>query len=105
MSTTNDTHSPENLNKYSEYQSVKNQVPTVFKAFFDEPKTMKEVELDTKIDRAHICRYVATFLKENRIAFLHDRKCRATGSLAGAYTTNPELFPKSNQLSIFDELQ
>ena len=105
MSTTNDTHSPENLNKYSEYQSVKNQVPTVFKAFFDEPKTMKEVELDTTIDRAHICRYVATFLKENRIAFLHDRKCRATGSLAGAYTTNPELFPKSNQLSIFDELQ
>jgi hypothetical protein len=104
MSTTTDTHSLDNLNKYSEYQSVKNQVPTVFKAFFDEPKTMKEVELDTNIDRAHICRYVATFLKENRIAFLYDRKCRATGSLAGAYTTNPVLFPTSNQLSIFDEL-
>lgn len=104
MKSNNTNHRPENLNKYSEYQSVKNQVPTVFKAFYDEPKTMKEVELDTNIDRAHICRYVATFLKENRIAFLHDRKCRATGSLAGAYTTKPELFPKSNQLSIFDEL-
>lgn len=104
MSSTTTAHSLENLNKYIEYRSVKNQVPAVFKSFFDEPKTMKEVELDTNIDRAHICRYVATFLKENRIAFLHDRKCRATGSLAGAYTTNPELFPTSNQLSIFDEL-
>jgi len=104
MSTNNSTHSLENHNNYSEYQSVKNQAPRVFKTFFDEPKTMKEVELDTNIDRAHICRYVATFLKENRIAFLHDRKCRASGSLAGAYTTNPELFPKSNQYSLFDEL-
>jgi hypothetical protein len=101
MESTKTNHRPENQNKNIDYQSIKNQVPTVFKSFFDEPKTIKEVVLYTNINMAKICHYVFTILKENRIAFLYDSKYGATGSLAGSYTTSPDLFSKSNQLKIF----
>jgi hypothetical protein len=101
MESTKTNHRPENKNKNIDYQSVENQVPTVFKSFCDEPKTIKEVVLYTNINMAKICHYVFTILKENRIAFSYDRKYGATGSLAGSYTTNPDLFPKSSQLKIF----
>lgn len=93
MKSTNTNHRPENQNKYSDYQSVKNQVPTVFKSFFDEPKTMKEVELDTNIDRAHICRYVATFLKEYRIAFTR-QKMPSDGKPCRSIHHKPRVIPE-----------
>ena len=81
---------------------AKNQLKTVFNAFFESPKTMLEVDAETNIERANICRYVLAFRKENRIALIGYRRCTITGHpKVGSYTTNPEMFPKSNQLKMF----
>lgn len=81
---------------------AKDQLNKVFNAFFEFPKTMKEVDFETTVMRENICRYVRTLRIENRIALVGYRKCKATGNpKVGIYTTNPELFPKSNQLTMF----
>ena len=78
------------------------QLKSVFNAFFEYPKTMKEVDAETKIMRENICRYVSTLRNENRISLVGYRKCNITGNpKVGIYTTNPDLFPKSNQLELF----
>ncbi|WP_035669443.1 hypothetical protein [Flavobacterium sp. 83] len=78
------------------------QLRKVFNAFFENPMTMKEVDVYTGIMRENICRYVMTFRNENRIELIGYRKCSITGhNKVGIYTTNPDLFPKSNQLKMF----
>jgi hypothetical protein len=100
-------HSPENLStlqsKDNEFKGkAKDQLRIVFDAFFEFPKTMKEVDFETKVMRENICRYVSTLKNENRIALVGYRKCKVTGNLkVGIYTTNPDLFPKCNQLTMF----
>lgn len=73
------------------------QLSRVYNSFFESPKTMKEVDVETDIMRENICRYVRTFRKENRIALVGYRKCKITGcDRVGIYSTNPDLFPKSS---------
>ena len=80
---------------------AKDQLKKVFNAFFEFPKTMKEVDIETSVMRENICRYVRTLRNENRIALVSYRKCKITGNnKVGTYTTNPDLFPKSNQLKL-----
>jgi hypothetical protein len=63
------------------------QLKKVFNAFYEYPKTMKEV---------------STLRNANQISLVGYRKCRITGhNKVGTYTTNPQLFPKSNQLELF----
>ncbi len=82
--------------------SVANQIKVIFDAFFEYPKTMKEVDAETNVMRENICRYVSTLRNENRIVLVGYRKCKITGNpKVGTYTTNPDLFPKSNQLKLF----
>jgi hypothetical protein len=72
-----------------------------FKGFF----TMKTIAVKLGIDRANVCRYVATLRKSNRIQFVKKGICPITKcSGVGFYTTNPEYFVKSNQLELFTEL-
>ena len=98
MSTTN----TQSLNFNSLEQGKDKQLNMVFSAFFESPKTMKEVDMETTIMRENICRYVRTLRQKNRIALVGYRKCKVTGNgKVGIYTTNPELFPKSNQLQLF----
>lgn len=78
------------------------QLNVIFNAFFESPKTMKEVDLETNIMRENICRHVSTLRSENRIALVGYRKCKVTGfDNVGIYTTNPDLFPKSDQMELF----
>ena len=78
------------------------QTKKVFNSFFEFPKTMKEVDVETSVMRENICRYVRTLRNENLIALVGYRKCKITGNnKVGIYTTNPDLFPKSNQLTLF----
>lgn len=82
--------------------STENQIKVIYNAFFEYPKTMKEVDAETNVMRENICRYVSELRKENRIALVGYRKCKVTGNQkVGIYTTNPDLFPKSNQLKLF----
>lgn len=78
------------------------QLKSVHKAFYEYPKTMKEVDAETQIMRENICRYVSTLRNENRISLVGYRRCTITGNpKVGIYTTNPDLFPKTNQLDLF----
>jgi hypothetical protein len=79
----------------------KNQLHKVFQSFFDSPKTMKEADADCGIMRESICRYVRTFRQSKSIVVIRKRYCKVTQHLANEYTTNPDLFPKPAQLTLF----
>lgn len=77
------------------------QMDKVFKAFKEQPSTMLMVSIKTGILRANICRYVAKWEKQGRIAEVKNDLCKISKFPAGYYTTDPTLFPESNQTSLF----
>lgn len=79
----------------------KNQIEIVFKCFFNRPQTMKEASINTKIDRANICYYIAKFRKANKVAVIKSVICPITKHKANLITTNPNLFPTTTQLKLF----
>lgn len=80
----------------------KNQFIRAFEGFYGHPQTMKELSAATGIDRANLCRYVRTMRIAGTIAVVKRSCCRITKHIANKYSTNPELFPKQIQLSLFD---
>lgn len=91
-------------------KKYKEQMAKVFNCFFERPKTMLEVSLETGILRANICRYVAKMEDDGRIQIHHKGLDRNTKCRAAFYTTNPELFtapqtvPVNTQMSIFSDM-
>ena len=77
------------------------QLKKVFDAWQQQPATMKEIEVLTSVDRANICRYVATLRKAKLIAALGKRECRITGRIATEFTTDASLFPEDLQTRLF----
>jgi hypothetical protein len=77
------------------------QMKVVYKEFERKPATMLQVSLKHGILRANICRYVAIWKKQGKIAIAKKTYCPITRHLAGHYTTNPKFFPKSNQIKMF----
>jgi hypothetical protein len=59
------------------------------------------VAVYTDIPIQNICRYVNMLYKCNSIAVIKKDKCRISGKFVEFLSTNPELFPKSNQLTLF----
>jgi len=57
---------------------LKAQMKTVFSAFYDQPKTMLMVSVETGILRANICRYVAKWRKTNTISKVKTDRCTIT---------------------------
>jgi hypothetical protein len=53
------------------------------------------------IHRPNLCRYKRTLEKSNQLAVVKKGYCPITKHKAGFLTTNPDLFPKSNQLQLF----
>jgi len=72
-----------------------------YKVFYQNPCTMKELEIKTGIDRANICRYVGKMRKLDIISVYKKAYCSITKRLVNQYTTNPDLKPLSNQLTLF----
>jgi len=88
--------------RQGKYNKFIAQMKIIFSAFETE-KTMLQVSVETGILRANICRYVATFRKQDRIQELKKDYCPISGHKAGFYTTNKELFINTNtQYQIFD---
>ena len=77
------------------------QMDKVFKAFKEKPSTMLMISIKTGILRANICRYVAKWEKQGIIAEVKTDICKVSKFQAGYYTTDPELFPESNQIKLF----
>jgi hypothetical protein len=78
------------------------QLQKVYQALKESPMTMKEADVYTGVMRENICRYIDILFDQNRIAVIRQRKCKITGyPYVNEYTTDPDLFPQSNQLNLF----
>lgn len=77
------------------------QMEVVFAEFKNKPATMLEVSTQTGILRANLCRYVAKWRKQNKIAVVRKGFCSISKHRAGFLTTNQDLFPSSNQRKLF----
>ena len=71
----------------------KDQLKTVFEAFSEAPATMLMIARRTGIERANICRYVATMRKEDRIFFVKKGLCAITRHAANYLSTNESYRP------------
>jgi hypothetical protein len=76
--------------KQFHYQTQKNKV---FAALLKAPKTMLMVAHETGIERANICRHIASLRAENRVRVYRYGLCKITKHRAGYLTTDPEIFP------------
>ena len=93
-------------NAFQQLSSYKDKQLTELKmvkdAFFDRPKTMKEVDNETGIMRENICWYCRTLRLQEQLYPVEQRRCSVTKySTVWAYTTNPDLVPEPSQLSLF----
>ena len=98
---TGNTQSLERKFEQAKDKQFKDQFRKVYHAFREKPMTMLEADMATGIMRSNICWYVNDLLEQGRIAILRQRKCSITGFTANEYTTNPDLFPESDQLKLF----
>lgn len=91
----------------SNTKEYREQMGRVFRSFFERPKTMLEVSMETGILRANICRYVSHMEDDGRIQIHHKGIDPKTKCRAAFYTTDPNLFnqPEFQQMSLdFGEL-
>lgn len=80
----------------------KTQLERVYEAFRAKPLTMLEADKRTGVMRSNICYYVEKLKAQNKIAVRKIRRCSITGyPYVQELTTNPDLFPQSNQLKMF----
>lgn len=77
------------------------QEERVFRSFSQKPKTMLMVAIETGIERANICWIVLELSKAKRIQLTRKQRCAISKYQAGYYTTDPELFTKVEQLTLF----
>ena len=78
------------------------QPQRVNKAYFEKPKTMLQVSFETGIFSANICRYVAKWKKNDRIAVVRIGICPIPKCKAQFLTSNPDFYPKQRQLNLFE---
>jgi len=62
---------------------------------------MKEADKLTGVMRENICWYCRTLRQQNRLYVIGKRLCKVTKHVAKVWTTNPELIPVNQQLTLF----
>jgi hypothetical protein len=83
-------------------KNFKVHLNTVHDALKIQPMTMKEIDVFTGIMRESICRYISILLEQGKIAVTWQRKCSITKHRkVKEFTADKNLFPKSNQLTLF----
>lgn len=101
MSTAN-TQSPDfNGLEQGKNKQPKNQKKTIFEYLKTHIATASMVSDATNVPQKSICRYKRDLEKQGLLYEIEKRFCKLTGFRAWYLTTNPELFPKSNQLKMF----
>jgi len=73
-------------------KKFKRQLQIISESWETKPGTMLEIALRNGIERANVCRYVATLRKSCRIYFIGKGYCSISKHKAGIYTTNYYLF-------------
>lgn len=87
--------------RQSKDNQITDQLKRVFEGFFKQPQSMKMLAVKLNIDRANVCWYCREFRKNNQLGIVKKGTCLITKQRVNYYTTNPALFPKSNQLILF----
>jgi hypothetical protein len=101
MSTTNTQSLNLKSLEQGKNKDFKDQFNKVYKGFFEQPQSMKMLSEKLNIDRANICWYCRGLRKTNKIDIAKKGICKITKRVVNYYTTNPDLFFKSNQLKMF----
>ena len=102
LSTTN-THSHSfNGLEQGKVKLFQNQKKTIFEYLKQDTTTASMATEATGIPQKSICRYKRDLEKQGLLYELVKKHCKFTGFRAWYLTTNPELFPKSNQLKKLD---
>lgn len=99
------TRDTQSLNPNSDGQGknrkFQNQKKTIFEYLKHHTATASMVSDVTDVPQKSICRYKRDLEKQGLLFEVVKKHCELTGFRAWYLTTNPELFPKSNQLTIF----
>lgn len=96
MSTSNTQSLSPNRNGQGKFKQFKNQKKTIFEYLKHHTATASMVTNATGIPQKSICRYKRDLEKQGLLYEVEKRFCKSTGFRAWYLTTNPELFPKSN---------
>jgi hypothetical protein len=101
MRTTN-TQSLNNDNfRQGEVKQFRTQLQTIFEYLKENTATASMVTEYTGVPQKSICRYKRDLEKQNLLYEVEKKLCKVTNFRAWYLTTNPDLFPKSNQLKMF----
>lgn len=84
---------------YKDNNNWGSQLYIIREAFEVAPATMLMIAHQTGIERANVCRHVATLRKTNSISLTGKRLCKISNYTAGYYTTDPSLM--DSQLTLF----
>jgi len=61
--------------------------------------------VSTGIPIQNVCRYIDTLRKSDSVAIIRIDKCSISGEMVEFLSTNPAIFPKDNQLRLWDETE
>lgn len=80
---------------------IKTQLKTIFLFLQNNIATASMVSAATGIPQKNICRYKRDLEKAGLLWEIEKKPCKETGFKAWYITTNPDLAPSDNQLSLF----
>lgn len=80
---------------------IKNQKKTIFQYLQKHIATGSMIAKATGIPQKSICRYKRDLELQGILSEVEKKECKFTGFRAWYLTTNPDLFPNSNQLKLF----
>ncbi|MNQ40731.1 hypothetical protein D3C85_543920 [compost metagenome] len=102
MESNNTNHRPDNvIKRQDKYTLSTTQLKTIFHYLQNHTATASMVSEATGIPQKSICRYKRDLEKRGLLCEVRKGFCELTKFRAWFLTTNPDLFPKSNQLKMF----
>lgn len=87
--------------KQGKDKAFRTQLKTIFHYLQDHTATASMVTIATGVPQKCITRYKRDLEKAGRLAEVKKCACQYTGHKAWYLTTDPSLFPQSNQLKMF----
>jgi hypothetical protein len=81
------------------------QYKTVYWYLYHNTASRFMVAVCAGIPIQNVCRYVDALRKSNSIAIVRIDKCKISGEMVEFLSTNPDNFPKDNQLHLWDETE
>jgi hypothetical protein len=100
---TKDTQSLDFNNLQQGKNKQKKDVKLLYKVLFNSPvsRRMAATNIGYTDQTYMVTQYINDWIKQGKAAVIGRIKCSRSGRFVEGVTTNPDLFPKSNQLNLF----